>query len=98
MDGSPPGSSVHGISQARILEGVAISSSGGIFLIQGLNRGLLPLLHCRQILYHLSHQGSQYCVYKYYNSHDLDLYRRKVKTEDKLGFPKFTALKSDNVF
>ena len=28
-DGSPPGSSVHGISQARMLEGVAISSSRG---------------------------------------------------------------------
>ena len=27
----------------------------GIFLIQGMNPGLL---HCRQILYHLSHQGS----------------------------------------
>ena len=27
----------------------------GIFLTQGLNRGLL---HCRQILYRLSHQGS----------------------------------------
>ena len=26
----------------------------GIFLIQGLNPGLL---HCRQILYHLNHQG-----------------------------------------
>ena len=31
----------------------------GIFPTQGLNSGLL---HCRQILYHLSHQGS--CVYK----------------------------------
>ena len=29
MDCSPPGSSVHGISQARILEWVVISSSGG---------------------------------------------------------------------
>ena len=28
----------------------------GIFPIQGLN---LSLLHCRQILYHLSHQGSE---------------------------------------
>jgi len=28
MDGSPSGSSVHGISQARILEWVAISSIG----------------------------------------------------------------------
>ena len=27
----------------------------GIFLTQGLNAGLL---HCKQILYHLSHQGS----------------------------------------
>ena len=27
LDGSPPGSSVHGILQARILEGVVISSS-----------------------------------------------------------------------
>ena len=31
MDYSPPGSSVHGISQARILECVAISSSRGSF-------------------------------------------------------------------
>ena len=33
MNCSPPGSSVHGIFQARLLEGVAISSSRGIFLI-----------------------------------------------------------------
>ena len=36
-----PGSSVHGISQARILEWVAISSSRGIFLTQGSNLCLL---------------------------------------------------------
>ena len=44
MDCSPRGSSVHGISQARILEQVAISSSGwggGIFPTQGSN----PHLH-----------------------------------------------------
>ena len=29
MDGSPPGCPVHGISQARILEWVAVSSSRG---------------------------------------------------------------------
>ena len=29
MDNSPPGSSVYGISQARILEQVAVSSSSG---------------------------------------------------------------------
>ena len=43
MDCSPPGSSVHGISQARILEWVAIIL--GIFLTQGSNPHLLCLLH-----------------------------------------------------
>ena len=55
MDYSPPGSSVHGILQARMLEWVAISFSMGIFPTQGLNPGL-P--HCRRILYRLNHQGS----------------------------------------
>ena len=50
MDCSPPESSVHEILQARVLECVAVSSPGNL-----LNPGL-P--HCRQILYHLSHQGS----------------------------------------
>ena len=54
MDCSLPGSFVHGILQARILEWVAITPFQGIFPAQGLNPGLL---HCRQILYHLSHQG-----------------------------------------
>ena len=35
VDCSPPGSSVHGILQARILEWVAISFSRGIFPTQG---------------------------------------------------------------
>ena len=46
-DYSPPGSSVCGISQAKILEWVAISFSRGSALIQGSNLGLL---HWRQIL------------------------------------------------
>ena len=45
MDCSLPGSSVHGIFQARILERVAISYSRGIFPIQGSNPCLLHLLH-----------------------------------------------------
>jgi len=49
VDCSLPGSSVHGIFQARILEQVAISYSRGSSLIQGLNPCLLCLLHCRQI-------------------------------------------------
>ena len=57
MDCSSPGFSVHGILQARTLEWVAIPYSflQGISPTQGLNPGLL---HGRQILYHLSHQGS----------------------------------------
>ena len=54
MNCSPPGSSIHGILQARILEWVGSHSIlQGIFLTRGLNPALL---HCRQILYHLSHQ------------------------------------------
>ena len=45
MDSNPPGPSVHGIFQARILEWVAISFFRGIFLTQGLNLQLLSLLH-----------------------------------------------------
>ena len=52
MDCSPPGSSVHGILQARILGWVALLQ--GIFPTQGLNP---CLLHCRQILYRLSNRG-----------------------------------------
>ena len=54
-DCSPPGSSVHGILQTRILEWVAIPFSRGTFLTQGSNPGL-P--HCRQIPNNLRHQGS----------------------------------------
>ena len=40
MDCSPPGSSVHGILQARVLEWVVFPSPG-IFLTQGSNLGPL---------------------------------------------------------
>ena len=42
MDCSPPGSSVHGILQTKILQWVAISSSKGFFPTRGSNP---PLLH-----------------------------------------------------
>ena len=41
MDCSQPGSTVYRVSQARILEWVAISSSRGIFLIQRSNPSVL---------------------------------------------------------
>ena len=52
---------VHGILQARILEWVIFPFSGNLFLLQGIfsTQGSNPSLPlCRQILYHLSHQGS----------------------------------------
>ena len=54
MDCSPPGSSVHVSLQARILEWVAMPPPGDL-PDPGINPGLS---HFRQILYHLSHQGS----------------------------------------
>ena len=55
IDSSPPGSSVHEILQARILEQVAIFLLQRIFSTQGSNPHLLCLLHCRWILHWLSH-------------------------------------------
>ena len=67
MDCSLPSSSVHGILQARIREWVAVPFSKGIFPIQGL---IPDLLHCRWILYCLSHQGSSKMFLKVpYKSH-----------------------------
>ena len=54
MDCSPPGSSVHGISQARILEWVAISFSRGSFRPRN---GTHVSCIGRWVLYHLSHLG-----------------------------------------
>ena len=55
MDCSLPGSSIHGILQARILEWVSCSLSRGSSWSKDQNPGLS---HCRWILSHLSHQRS----------------------------------------
>ena len=55
MDCSPPGSSDHGDSPGKNTGVGCHALLQGIFPTQRLNPGL-P--HCRQILYHLSHQGS----------------------------------------
>ena len=57
-DRSPSGSSVHGISQARILAWVAISFSRGIFPAQGLNPHLLHWFTSADLL--LNHLRSPY--------------------------------------
>ena len=54
MDGSPPGSSVYGIFQARLLEWIVISSSRGFCRPRG--RTCISWVSCidRRILYHCS--------------------------------------------
>ena len=53
LDCSPPGSSVHGILQARILEWIAMEDPPllqGVFPTQGLNSHLLSYKQCQQLL------------------------------------------------
>ena len=54
MDCNPPGSFVHRDSLGKITGVACHALLQRIFLTQGSNLGLL---HCRQFLYHLSHQG-----------------------------------------
>ena len=67
MGCSPPGSSVHGDSPGNNTGVGCHALLQGVFLTQGSN---LDLLHCRWILYHLSHQGirklviTEYLVFK----------------------------------
>ena len=62
IDYSPPGSSVHGIFQASILEWVAMPSSRGSS--RPRDRTHISRIVCigRQILYHWCHLGSRTCV------------------------------------
>ena len=60
-DRSPPGSSVHGDFSGKNTEVGCHALFQGIFPTQGSNPGL-P--HCRQILYHLSHQGNPFEMQK----------------------------------
>ena len=55
MDCSPPGSSVHGDSSGKDTRVGCHALFQVIFSTQGLNPGVL---HCRQILYRLSHRES----------------------------------------
>ena len=57
LDCSPPDSSVHGISQIRILEWVHCLLQG-IFLTQGSNPSLIHVLHWQEDSLPQSHLGS----------------------------------------
>ena len=63
-DCSLPGSSVHADSPDKNSGVGCHARLQGIFPTQGLNPGL-P--HCRQILYHLSHQGSPIRLSRWYS-------------------------------
>ena len=65
VDFSPPGSSVHEIHQARILEWVAMSFSRGSFLTQGSNPHLLHWQADSLPLSCLGH-SSDFCPSKFY--------------------------------
>ena len=54
IDCSLPGSSVHGILQARIRKWIDMPSSRRSFQPRDWTHGLLHPLHCRRILYHWS--------------------------------------------
>ena len=65
MDDSPPGSSVHGISQARILEWVAISFSRGSSPPRVQTCGSCISCFGRQDYFPTSHQESQLVFIEY---------------------------------
>ena len=64
MNCSPPGSSVHGIFQAKILEPVAISSSMGYSQPRDQTHVVLCLLLWQVVSLPLSHQGSPCWVHE----------------------------------
>ena len=66
-----------------------------IFPTQGLNSGLLP---CRQILYHLSHQGSPYSVLtsahfpRINETHQCEFLQRKLRARTGRGKPRWLLM------
>ena len=77
MDCSPPGPSVHELSQARILEWVAVLFSRGSFQTQGSNLGLLT---CRWILTDWPTREAQGCLER----------GRKIEGQDKVSWESTT--------
>ena len=84
MDYGLPGSSVHGILQARILEWAAVPFSKGCS--QPRDRTQVSRRICRQILYRLSHQGSPYPARDY-----------EICTKIKARTPEYSSL-NENTF
>ena len=79
--------SVHGILQARILERVAFLLQG-IFPTQEWNPGLL---HCRRILYQLSHKGSPAGTYDSLNVSQFEINKKYSSSVALATFQVLTA-------
>ena len=86
MDCSPPGSSVLGISQARMLEWVAMPSSiQGLFPTQGSNLHLLCLLPWQLCSLPLPHLGSPFFEAGCWTIGQRELSLRKLGENLRLG-------------
>ena len=79
MDCSPPGSSVHGDSPGQDTGVGCHALLQGIFPTLGSNPGLL---HCRPVLYQLSHQGSsqllEWVAYPFFRGYSRPRNRTRV--------------------
>ena len=81
MDYSQPGSSVHGILQARTLEWVASALLQGIFPTQGSKLCLLHLLSCRRLTTIVSGTQPMTLVSTVEGLHRLVTYQRRVTAQ-----------------
>ena len=86
MDYSPPGSSVHGILQAKILAWVTMPSLQGIFPTQGSNPRLLHLLHWQAGSLPLAPHGKPHVDYmqnliKKKNGTNELIYKTKIESD-----------------
>ena len=99
MDYSPPGSSFHGILQARILEWGAISYSRGSSRTQGSNPSLLHLLHWQVSSSPLCHQGSPTVCIPYCTLYDTvqQLYLKSIILKRDHSEEKISSTNSKNL-
>ena len=94
MDCSPPGSFVHGGSPGKNTGVGCLALLQGIFPTQGLNPGFL---HCRQILYLLSQQGSPFKTYEELNQQGKTIFKEKWAEELYRSSPKKDIPESHNI-
>ena len=92
MDCKPPGSSVHGILQAKILEWVAISFSRGSSWLR--DQSLVSSIPCirSRVLYHYHHLGSPSVYIHTYIWRESEQIWPNIKLSSKMTFKLLTIL------